>query len=567
MSTIQSYNKRLEALRSERSSFIALYQDLSDYHLSYRGRFLVTDRNKGYERNQKQFNNTSRMAARTIASGMMAGITSPARPWFKLGSPDPELNQYASVKEWLHNVQSTMNRVFNASNVYNSLHALYAELAVFGTGAMGVFQDFDNVIWCKPYTVGSYMIAADGRNQIDTFYREYEITVAECVKQFGLENCSPHIQQLWRAGNTEAWVELVHVTEPNDNRDMNSPLANNKPIRSIYYERRSVTGRDISVRDTNMPGGDQYLRQSGFDTFPILTPRWDVAGEDIYGTDCPGMVALGDTKALQLGERRKYQAIDKVVSPPLQGDSSLRNKINEDGLGPDEIIWTDNSSAGLSSIYGNYRPDIGTMVAVNQQAEDRIKRAFYEDLFLMMSGSDRRQITATEVAEKQEEKLLMIGPVLNRLHYELLDPLIDRTFSILQNAQVLPPPPPELQGVELEVEYVSILAQAQRMVSVGGLERLTGFAANISGVWPEARHKIDPMQIVDEYAESIGVSPGVVQADDKAQEAVQAEQQAAQAAQAQASMGQMAQTAKTASETDTTGDNALASALEQAGLT
>jgi len=108
MPTIISYNKRLEALRSERSTFIPLYRELSDYHLAHRGRFLTSDRNKGHKRNTKQINNTSRMSARTLASGMMSGITSPARPWFRLGTGDTALDDLASVKTWLHEVQSIM---------------------------------------------------------------------------------------------------------------------------------------------------------------------------------------------------------------------------------------------------------------------------------------------------------------------------------------------------------------------------------------------------------------------------------------------------------------------------
>lgn len=160
----------------------------------------------------------------------------------------------------------------------------------------------------------------------------------------------------------------------------------------------------------------------------------------------------------------------------------------------------------------------------------------------------------------------MLGPVLERLHSELLDPLIDRTFNILQRSGVLPPPPPEIENSELSVEYVSVLAQAQRMVAVGGLERLTAYAAEVSTVWPEARHKIDPMQAIDEYAHSMGVNPKVVRGDDDAEEAAAAEAQAAQAAAMQESVAQTAQTAKTAAETPMGDDNALNTLLRNAGL-
>jgi hypothetical protein len=556
MADIRSYNKRLEALRSERSTFIPLYQELSDYHLAHRGRFLTSDRNKGHKRNTRQINNTSRMAARTLASGMMSGITSPARPWFRLGSGDTALDDLVSVKTWLHQVQAIMYKVYSASNTYNALHTLYSELGVFGTAAMGVFQDFDNVIWCKPYTVGSYMIGLDGKNVSDTFYREYELSVGQVIKQFGEESVSNAVKHLWRNGNSEAWVKVVHAIEPNDNRDNNSPLAKNKSFRSVYYE----------VDNSTREGGARFLRESGFDDFPILTPRWDVTGEDVYATDCPGITALGDTKALQLAEKRKYQAIDKMVNPPLQGPASLQNKMKGGVPGPNEIIWHDKLGGGLTSIYQNYRPEINQIKEEILNVEDRVQRAFYEDLFLMLANTERRQITAREVAEKHEEKLLMLGPVLERLHTELLDPLINRTFSILQRNGVLPPPPPELAERELEVEYVSVLAQAQRLVNTGAIDRLAQYTGGLAQIWPEARHKFNAAQSVDEYANALGVSPSILNSDEVVEAMVQAEQQAAAQAQAQAQASQLTEMAKTASDTQVSEDNALGTVMRRAGL-
>lgn len=550
---ISKYNKRLESLKSERSSFIPLWRELSDYHLAHRGRFLTSDRNKGYKRNTKQYNNTSRLASRTLASGMMSGITSPARPWFRLTTSDPDLRERAAVQDWLHQVQKVMYEVFSASNFYNSIHQMYSELGVFGVAPMGIYSDFENVIHCTPYTVGSYMLGLNGKNEVDTFYREYELSVGQVVKQFGIENCSKTVTQQWLTGNSEAWVQVVHVIEPNDDRDMMSPLAKDKPFRSVYYEKGNNSEKE-----------NKFLRESGFDEFPILAPRWDVTGEDVYGVDCPGMTTLGDTKALQLGEKRKYQALDKIVDPPMQGPSTMRQKVGS-SLRPGEIVWRDGVGEGLRPIY-DFKPDLNAMMVINQEAEQRIRRGFYEDLFLMLAGSDRRQITAREVAEKHEEKLLMLGPVLERLHSEGLDPVIDITFNKLQRAGVLPPPPQELQGVDLKVEYVSVLAQAQRLVAVGSLERMAGFVGNIAQVFPEARHKLDAMQTVDEYADSLGVPPSVIRSDDQVQELQQAEAEAQAQAAAMQQGQELANTAKTISETDTSEDNALGTVMRRAGL-
>ena len=565
MTSITSYRKRYEALKSERSSFIPLYRELSDYHLAHRGRFLVTDRNKGHKRNTKQINNTSRLAVRTLASGMMSGITSPARPWFMLSSGDNNLDEMAEVKTWLHDVQTLMYRVFSQSNLYNSLHTLYAELGVFGTAAMAINRDFDKIIHCKPFTVGSYCLATNGKGQVDTFAREYEMTVAQIVGEFGEENCSQNILQLWRSGNSEAPIVVVHFVEPNDNRDGNSPLAKHKTFRSVYFENGNVTGTNST--QASLDSNSKFLAETGFDEFPIVAPRWDVTCEDVYATDCPAITCLGDVKALQLAEKRKYQAIDKLVSPPLQGGTNLRNKIQGNTLAANEIVWVDSLEQGLQSIYGSgYNPRIDVIKTEINDVENRISRSMYEDLFLMLANSDRKQITAREVAEKHEEKLLMLGPVLERLHTELLDPLINRTFNILQEAGVLPEPPEVLMERDLEIEYVSVLAQAQRLVATGAIERLAGFAGELANVWPEARHKVNAAQMVDDFGHALGVNPKLVRSDDETQEMVAAEQEAAAQRQAQEQAVQMAESAKTASQTSMEGDTVLSRGASRAGL-
>jgi hypothetical protein len=550
---ISKFNKRLECLRSERSYLFHTYRELSDYFLNYRGRFLTTEHNQNrpHKRNTRQYNNATRVSARTLASGMQAGVSSPGRPWFRLGAPssDPDLKEYAPVKQWLFEVEKILYAVFQHSNFYNSLHMLYAELGVFGTAAMAIYKDFNNVIWCKPETVGSYMLGSNGRNEIDTRYREYEKTVGEIVKEFGIENCSQEIKTHWQKGHIDKWMKVVHVIEPNDDRDMMSPLARDKKFRSYYYE----YGKSTKERE------NKFLRASGFDSFPVMAPRWDRAGEEVYASNCPGMDAIGDAKALQLGEKRKYQALDKIANPPLQGGPDIRNILKK-GVGSilgSEIVAVDDPNQQLSSIYGNWRPDLNAIRQDNQEVEMRIKTAFYVDLFLMISQSDRRQITAREIAEKQEEKLIMLGPVLENVHTELLDPAVDRTFEILSKAGVLPPPPRELVNKDLKIEYVSVLAQAQKMIAATGTERVAGFAADLSAVWPEARHKIDAMQMIDDYSEAVGVNPKVIRSDDEAAEIVAGEQAAAAQAQQMASAQQMAEVAKTASEADTSGDNAL----------
>jgi hypothetical protein len=187
----------------------------------------------------------------------------------------------------------------------------------------------------------------------------------------------------------------------------------------------------------------------------------------------------------------------------------------------------------------------------------------------MISEMERSGVTATEIDARREEKLLMLGPVLERLHHELLDPLIDRTFAIAQRAEILPEVPEALSGHEVQVEYISMLAQAQRAVAIGGIERVVGFIGQLAGIDPQVLDKLDRDQAVDEVAKAIGAPPHIIRSD-KEVEALRAEraqaQQAAQAAQQQQQgMMQAVQGAKLLSETDTGGKNGLTDVMQAMG--
>ena len=543
------YMRRWTDIKDERSTFFGHWQELSDYILPRRGRFLTSKRNDGSKKNGKIIDSTGTMAVRTLSAGMMSGITSPARPWFRLATPDSALMEQSDVKQWLYAVERKMRDIFSRSNLYNSLQTVYEELAVFGTGALLIAEDHNDVIRCYPFTVGEYGLGLSSRLSVDTFYREFQMTVAQIVEQFGYENCSEPVQSMYKTGQLDKWVEVMHIIEPNSARQFNKKDNYNMPYHSCYVEKASKN--------------DKKLLLSGYEEFPVLAPRWHVTGVDIYGRS-PGMDVLGDVKALQIEQKRKAQGIDKMVNPPLQAPSSLRGQTAT--VLPGGVTYVDT----MAGTQGGFRPtyEVNPRLAELQQdiqeTQHRIRQGFYSDLFQMMTMSDRRQITAREIDERHEEKLLMLGPVLERLHTELLDPLIDRTFNIMLRNQLLPEAPEELGGITLKVEYISVMAQAQKAIGTGAIERLAGFVGNMAAAKPDVLDKFDADQSVDEYAEMIGVPPKIVVPDDivqqireeraQAQQQQMAMEQATQAAQA-ANVG--AQAAKVMSDTDTSGDNLL----------
>ena len=517
------------------------YRDLQEFLMPRRGRFLMSDRNK-LPTFTKVIDNTASMARRTLQSGMMAGITSPARPWFKLGVADKDLQEFPAVNKWLRDVRDLMSEIFASSNIYNSLHVMYGEEGVFGTGAMLTLSDFDNVIMGQTLTVGSYKIGVNDRGKVDMLYREIPLTVHQCVGRFGFDNVSQLVKDLYDRGAYSETVETYQMILPNPDRDPIKKDAKGKAFLSTYWERGSDS--------------DKWLRMSGFDEFPAMIPRWEVLGGEPYGYG-PGTIALGDTKQLQNEQKKKGQAISKMVSPPLLAPTSMRGEAITSLPGGVNYHDMVGNSAGIRSLYDVNFP-VNYLTEDIREVQHRIDSAFYKDLFLMLATSDRRQITAREIEERHEEKLLMLGPVLERLHDELLNPLIDRTFNLMARAGILPVPPEEMRDQDIKVEYISMMAQAQKAVGAATIERTIAFAGNLVAVFPEIRHKVDAMAAVDEYAEMNGAPPNIIIPTKDAKMAADEEAKNMQrmAMMQQAESG--AQSAKLLSETDTgDGKNAI----------
>jgi len=551
----RQFERRLQALRDERSLWVSHWLDLAEFILPRRGRWLTNQRedsNRGDKRNQKIIDPTGTLAARTLSSGMMAGITSPARPWFRLQTPDLEMMEYGPVRSWLDQVQNRMMTVFSRSNIYNVLPVVYEELGVFGTGAMVVLEDDEDIIRAYPLTAGEYMIANSPRLVVDTLYREMQLTVGQLVAEYGLDAVSDQTRALFQQGALDRWINVVHVCEPNDKRVADTPGARGMPYRSVHYEAGAPD--------------DKFLRVKGYEEFPAMVPRWHVTATDVYGRS-PGMDALPDVKQLQVMAKRKGQAIDKMVNPPMVAPSSLRQQAAS--ILPGSITYVDMAAAsgGQPAFRPAYEvnPRVNELMIDIQQKQADVKSAFYADLFLMLANSDRRQITAREIDERHEEKLLMLGPVLERLHDELLDPLIDRTLAIMARKRMLPEPPPELQGVDLRVEYVSTLAQAQRAVGTSAIRDYATFAIGLAGARPEVLDKIDFDAMVENYGMMIGVPADVIRAADEVDQirADKARQQ--QAAQTMQMTNAAAQTAQTMANTPIGDGNGLERVLAGMG--
>ena len=553
-------------LRNERTSFRNYWRELSDYILPRRGRFFVSDVNDGQNKRSMIIDATASMAARTLSSGMMTGVTSPARQWFKLTTSEEDLNEQPDVKAYLKDVGDKIRMTFLKSNLYNVLPTLYADLGTFGTGCIFMEEDFESTVNFISFPIGSFMIANDKRGKVSVFFREFQMTVRQIVDKFGRtnpndptfidwSNISDAVKNQYMKHQHETQVDICHFILPNEQYSPNKMESKFKRYQSLYYEKGISSTNNSSSYAMSYP--DKFLSEKGYDFFPVMAVRWEVAGEDTYGTNCPGMVSLGDVKQLQLAEKRIAAALDQKVKPSMVGPTSLKNA--KASILPGDITYLDEreGTRGFRRLF-EIDFDIRELEGKQEQVRIRISKAFYEDLFLMLANTNRRQITAREVEERHEEKLLALGPVLERINQDLLDPLIENTFAIMDKQGILPEPPDSLAGREYTIEYVSVMAQAQKLAGIGNIERMAGFVAQVASLDPSVINKFDIEEAIEIYGDLVGVDPNLIKSKEEV-EAIKAEQAAQQAQMQQmAAASEMVNAGKALSETKMDEDTALA---------
>lgn len=530
-------------MESDYASWKAHYQELQSFILPRNGAFLTSNRNRGEKRHNNILDNTGTRSLRVAGSGMMAGATSPARPWVRIVTGDPKINRTYSVKVWLDEVTKLVLRVIGKSNTYRVLHMMYEELACFGTAACIVLADYENVVHCHALTVGEYRLATDYKGNVNTCYRTFEKTVAETVGEFGYENCSTTVQELFDNNDLRGRVTIRHVIEPRKDRNPAKIDNLNMPWKSVYYE----VGRDEG----------KFLRESGFETFPVLAPRWGTAGGDVYGNG-PGMEALGDIKQLQHEQLRKAQGIDFKSLPPMLIPAEAKGVDTKWMPGGTTYVNSTTPTAGIRPAF-EVDLDLNHLLLDIQDVRERIRGSFFADLFLMLSFAGvNTRMTATEVAERHEEKLIQLGPVLERLHTELLAPLVRIVYEELLAAGVLPVAPPEIQNLELTLEFISMLAQAQRAVGVTGIERVLGIAGGVAQLKPDIIDNLDEDELWGELIDTIGVTPRISRDPDERNKARQAKIAAQNAAAQLAAGEQQAATVNSLANSPTGDRNALA---------
>ena len=483
---IKKYWAQFQALKRARAPWVRTWKQLSTYLAPTRGLFAGETPNSGRPiDHQVLLDSSCSFGVSVLGAGLMSGLTSPARRCFDLTLSPGFLNKIPGVQAWLSDVQKTVEQALAKSNLYCVLQNLYEELAVFGTAAFLVEENMRGGIYCRPFTIGEYVLDVDDKGQVNTFGYESFMTAAQLAKAFGSKVLPPVVQQTLQKENTAMRFAVEHFILPNP-----------------QYHMAQTELADFAYLSLHFMEDGTLLRQSGYYEFPVVCARWETKNpSESYGRG-PGWKCLGDVKMLQKMQKTKLVALDKNTNPPVMVSASVQGEVN---LLPGGITRCNSlTDAAIKPAY-QVQADLAALDSAIEHVQQTIRSHFFADVFVMLASQDTPHMTATEVAERRQEKMMLLGPVFQRLKTELLDPLVERTCHILLRQGALPPAPAYLEGCEMYVTYVSTIAQAQRASMLEPLAQGLQLAAQLAQADPSVATQVDYSRALADGFESLGL--------------------------------------------------------------
>ena len=520
--------QRYESLRNERSGWDSAWASLAELFLPCRWRSdMDTTAHRQPRLNGRLVNSAGVLAMRTLAAGMQGGMTSPVRPWFRLTlKGQDDVKGLPGINAWLEEVTSRMQRVLHESNFYNAVHGLYGDLGTFGSGLLIETADADGVHF-HLVRAGEYVLDTNGNNEVDTFFRRIHMTARQMIDRWGQDAVPDVVRTVadMRTGQDGVTrFDVIHGVFPRKDMVPGALGKEGKPFVSVYW-----------VQEAGQGGRRAILSEGGYDSFPAFAPRWDVNGTDVYGRS-PAMDVAPDCKMLQAMTATLRKMQHMIADPPLMAASSLKQFGVDTAPGALNFVDLGQAAAAGAPVVPIQQPEpqaLNFSMQAIQEVEKIVNDGLYSDLFRMLIDDDRRQVTATEIQAKQQEKMILIGPVVERLHKELLEPLITRTFLLMGQYGALPPLPDGIEEyTELDVSFESVLAQAQRLTATSAIDQGLAFVLNLAQADPGAMDMLDTDRTVKSYLDRVGMPEGCIR-DEQAIAQVRAQRAQAQAQQQQ----------------------------------
>ena len=527
-----------DRLDGERGTFKSHWQQCANYILPNRADYIV-QHSPGQKRMQWVYEGTAVWACEQFAAGLHSMLTSPTLRWFSMRAGDDKLNNIDRVQAWLDDTSERMYGVFNGPkhNFASQSTELYMDIGSIGTSVMYVGSGSSNNILFSTRHLRECCLAESDEDRIDTCVRKWQFTAKQASQRWG-DAAGEAVAKAMGADKYDQKMDFIHMVKPRRVRDPQRADRQNKAFESTY----------VSVADGTV------IDEGGFDEFPYLCPRLSKVSGEIYGRS-PGMSTLPDIKMLNEMMKLVVKSAQKIIDPPLQ--------IPDDGFllpvrtTPGSLnSYRAGSKDRIEALQTHGDPQLG--IEMINALRQQIIRGFYVEWMLMPSdprdpAAAGKGVTATYVLQQRDEKMRLLSPMLARLQSEFLGPLIDRVFAMMWRQSMalrfgpgswLSPPPPELSGVPLRVEYVSPIAVAQKTSQLDVVGRLIQTQQQLLQLAPNEPIVLDIEAIMRLTGRDLNAPAMVLKTPDQMDQVRQQAAQAAQQQQQHAALANMAGAAK-----------------------
>lgn len=491
------YLKRHERMQSHRrTNWESNWESIAEFIMPRKDE-VFGHRAKGERKYNKLFDSTSIHSNEILASSLSGMLVPSTQRWLAFSTGDPELDKDPEVRDWMQEVAEKMLAEFNASNFYTEMHETFLDLGSIGTSTVFTGEDKEggNILYFKSQPIYGFWIAVDRFKRVSVMSWEEEKTFRELAEEYGEDNLPPDVLEEARHNELREFT-VVRFIEPNKNFLPDKPkVPTNKPINSVHVLKKNQF----------------LLKVSGFDEMPYSVPRWTVANNEVYGRS-PGMKAMPDIKMVNAMSKVIIRGAQKTIDPPLQApDNGFLLPLDTTPGGVN--FYRQGMQDRIEPLITGSRPDIGLdMIEAYRQ---QIRQAFFIDQLQLRDGP---QMTATEVRQRTEEQLRLLGPILARFNSELLRPTVERAFGIMLRRGQFSDPPEALRGRELQTEFISQIAKAQKASQADTLLRVVDSIAPIAQSQPEVMDNFDPDQVLREHANIFGLSEKMLKKPDEVKE-------------------------------------------------
>lgn len=484
---------KFDKLKGQRTNWDNHWDEVSHYFIPKKDG-IYGKRTRGDQRHDLIYDATPIHSVELLASALHGMLTNPTSVWFGLSTGDTKLDSNDNVRAWLEDSAKRIIQVLNNSNFQTEIHEVYIDLCSFGTSPMRIEEDDDSVVRFHARPIYEAFIAENYKNLVDTVHYEYEMTLDQILEQFGPEVFDDEMERDRIASNGMKRETVVHAVEPRRSANVNVNIPEKMPFASYHVLRRTK----------------MLLKESGFKENPYAVARWSKLSGEVYGRS-PAMKSLPDAKMLNKMKKATIEAAQLAVAPPLQ--------VPDDGVllpirtTPNSVnYYRAGTKDRIEALQTNNDVRLGETMM--QTVREQIMKSFFIDQLQM---GNLQRATTLEISQRRDESLRLLSPILGRMNHELLRPMIDRVFSVMMRKNMFDAAPAELDGMELEVQYTSMLAKAQLSAEGDNFMRFLSAATPVMQVQPEAADKLDGDESIDYLSTLYGVPHRVIRKDDDVQ--------------------------------------------------